>query len=229
MSDAGTDMEPMATIAPPPELGKTMRVRVGQHRIRVSISGEGPPLLLINGIGGNIEMWRPLIEAMPHRQIIAFDMPGTGGSSTVLVPRPMYFMARITAVMTVDALNGSVNSVSDLYGKRVGTIEGSTAAGFLDRRDIAWQGYAGLDGLIAGFQAGDLDAVVFDAPILSYYATHAGRSTAAMVGPVFLRENYGIVFPTGSPLVEDVNQALLALREDGTYEAIYRKWFGPRN
>ena len=139
------------------------------------------------------------------------------------------FVARITAVMTVDALNGSVNSVSDLYGKRVGTIEGSTAAGFLDRRDIAWQGYAGLDGLIAGFQAGDLDAVVFDAPILSYYATHAGRSTAAMVGPVFLRENYGIVFPTGSPLVEDVNQALLALREDGTYEAIYRKWFGPRN
>ncbi|MEZ5215662.1 MAG: alpha/beta fold hydrolase [Ilumatobacteraceae bacterium] len=99
MSDAGTDMEPMATIAPPPELGKTMRVRVGQHRIRVSISGEGPPLLLINGIGGNIEMWRPLIEAMPHRQIIAFDMPGTGGSSTVLVPRPMYFMARITAAL----------------------------------------------------------------------------------------------------------------------------------
>ena len=29
------------------------------------------------------------------------------------------FVARITAVMTVDALNGSVNSVSDLYGKRV--------------------------------------------------------------------------------------------------------------
>ena len=46
---------------------------------------------------------------------------------------------------------------------------------------------------------------MFDAPILSYYATHEGRSTATMVGPVFLRENYGIVFPTGSPLVEDVN------------------------
>ncbi|MFV0513692.1 MAG: transporter substrate-binding domain-containing protein [Jhaorihella sp.] len=139
------------------------------------------------------------------------------------------FVARITTVMTVDAINGSVNSVSDLYGKRVGTIEGSTAAGFLDRREITWLGYAGLDGLIEGFETGALDAVVFDAPILSYYATHEGRSTAEMVGPIFLRENYGIVFPTGSPLVEDVNQALLALREDGTYEAIYRRWFGARN
>ena len=49
-----------------------------------------------------------------------------------------------------------------------------------------------------------------------------------MTGGVFLRENYGIVFPTGSPLVEDVNQALLGLREDGTYDQIYRKWFGTR-
>ncbi|MGI9368449.1 MAG: transporter substrate-binding domain-containing protein [Ruegeria sp.] len=38
-----------------------------------------------------------------------------------------------------------------------------------------------------------------------------------------------MAFPTGSPLVEDVNQALLALREDGTYDEIYSKWFGVRN
>lgn len=91
--------EPMTMIPPPPELGRTTRVRVGQHRIRVSISGEGPPLLLINGIGGNIEMWRPLVEAMPNRQIIAFDMPGSGNSSTMYLPRPMYLMARLTAAL----------------------------------------------------------------------------------------------------------------------------------
>ena len=38
--------------------------------------------------------------------------------------------------MTVEAINGSVNSVNDLYGKKVGTIQGSTAAGFLDRREM---------------------------------------------------------------------------------------------
>ncbi|RLK00490.1 transporter substrate-binding domain-containing protein [Ruegeria conchae] len=139
------------------------------------------------------------------------------------------FTARITSVMTVDAITGSVNSVNDLYGKQVGTISDSTAANFLNRREIEFTGYADLQDMLAAFKDKDLDAVVFDAPILSYYASHEGRRTASMTGGIFLRENYGIAFPTGSPLVEDVNQALLSLREDGTYDEIYRKWFGARN
>ncbi|WP_108861204.1 transporter substrate-binding domain-containing protein [Ruegeria sp. Alg231-54] len=139
------------------------------------------------------------------------------------------FTARITSVMTVDAISGNVNSVNDLYGKQVGTISNSTAANFLNRREIEFSGYENLDDVLTAFQDKELDAVVFDAPILSYYAAHEGRRIASMTGGVFLRENYGIAFPTGSPLVEDVNQALLALREDGTYDEIYRKWFGVRN
>ncbi|MEY8840422.1 transporter substrate-binding domain-containing protein, partial [Cribrihabitans sp. XS_ASV171] len=139
------------------------------------------------------------------------------------------FTAKITSVMTVNAITGTINSVNDLYGQRVATIAGSTAAGFLERREIDYAAYDGLAPMIADFEEDDLDAVVFDAPILSYYATHEGKDVASMAGPVFLRENYGILFPTGSPLREDVNQALLALREDGTYDRIYRKWFGNRD
>ncbi|MBO9413152.1 MULTISPECIES: transporter substrate-binding domain-containing protein [Ruegeria] len=139
------------------------------------------------------------------------------------------FTARITSVMTVDAISGNVNSVNDLYGKQVGTISNSTAASFLNRREIEFTGYDSLEPMLDAFRAEELDAIVFDAPILSYYASHEGRRFASMTGGVFLRENYGIAFPTGSPLVEDVNQALLALREDGTYDEIYRKWFGARN
>lgn len=138
------------------------------------------------------------------------------------------FVAKITSVMTVEAISGSVNGINDLYGKRVATIEGSTAAGFLERREIDYQGYDGLDGLLRAFETGETDAVVFDAPILNYYAAHQGRAQASMAGPIFLRENYGIAFPTGSPLVEEVNQALLALRENGSYDQIYRRWFGIR-
>lgn len=138
------------------------------------------------------------------------------------------FVAKITSVMTVEAITGSVNSVNDLYGQRVGTIDGSTAAGFLNRREIDFYGYAGLEPLLTAFEDGKIEAVVFDAPILSFYASHDGMDTASMTGAVFLRENYGIAFPTGSPLVEEANQALLALREDGTYGTIYYKWFGPQ-
>ncbi len=57
-------------------------VRVDGHLIRVSIRGEGRPLLLIMGLGGNIEMWDPLERALNARgvQTIAYDASGTGES-----------------------------------------------------------------------------------------------------------------------------------------------------
>jgi polar amino acid transport system substrate-binding protein len=136
------------------------------------------------------------------------------------------FVARITSAMTVEAINGSVDSINDLYGKNVGTLENSTSAGFMERRDLAYQGYSDLTELLRAFEADEVDAVLFDAPILAYYVNTQERKDAELAGPVFMRENYGIAFPSGSPLVEDVNQALLNLREDGTYDQIYRKWFG---
>lgn len=139
------------------------------------------------------------------------------------------FVAKITAVMTVEALNGSINSVNDLHRQRVATIESSTAAQYLTQRDIVFRSYSSLEPLLTDFEAGKIEAVVFDAPILSYYASHEGINFASMAGSVFRRENYGIVFPTGSPLVEDVNLALLYLRENGAYDELYAKWFGVRH
>ena len=43
---------------------------------------------------------------------------------------------------------------------------------------------------------------------------------------VFKPENYGIALPEGSPLREDINRALLALRESGRYDALRIKYFG---
>lgn len=139
------------------------------------------------------------------------------------------FVAKITAAMTVSAIQGSVNSVNDLYGKTVGTIEGSTSAAFLERRDIDFAGYGDLKALLDAFEDGALNAVVFDAPILAFYVNTSGKGKAELVGSAFLRESYGFALPSASPLLEPINQALLRIREDGRYEQIYRKYFGVRN
>lgn len=136
------------------------------------------------------------------------------------------FVARVTTTMTVRAIEGSISSVNDLYGKRVGTTRGSTAAAFLDRRDIRYLAFDGLEGLFGAFERDELDAVVFDAPILSYYVNQVGRGSAQLIGQVFLPENYGIALPSGSPLAEPLNQSLLGLRESGEYDTIRRRWFG---
>ena len=80
---------------------------------------------------------------------------------------------------------------------------------------------------IAALENKQLDAVVFDSPVLLYYAATQGRSKVQIVGPMLRKENYGILFPRGSALRKPVNEALLTLRENGTYDALYAKWFSP--
>jgi polar amino acid transport system substrate-binding protein len=74
--------------------------------------------------------------------------------------------------------------------------------------------------------AGTADAVVFDAPVILYFAEHDGKGRVETAGGVFRKEDYGIVFAEGSPLRKRVDQALLELRENGIYAQIYQKWFG---
>lgn len=136
------------------------------------------------------------------------------------------FVAKITAAITVDAIQNNVDGVNDLYGKRVGTIEGSTSAGFLDKRDLRFIEYKGLEEVLSAFEQGILDAVVFDAPILAYYANTRGAGQAQLIGRVFLPENYGMALPANSELAEPINRALLTLRESGKYDSLITKWFG---
>lgn len=135
------------------------------------------------------------------------------------------FVAKITAVLTVEAIQNNVNSVTDLHRKKVATIEGSTASNFLADRDVTYQAFSDLTQMLEEFEKDAVEVIVFDAPVLAYYANNS-KGMAKLVGPIFHRENYGIALPTGSPLEEQINQSLLRLREDGTYDALYRKWFG---
>ena len=64
--------------------------------VRVARIGEGDPLLLINGLGANLEMWQPLVrELAADRELIAFDLPGTGRSARPRWPLRMAQLARL--------------------------------------------------------------------------------------------------------------------------------------
>jgi poly(3-hydroxyalkanoate) depolymerase len=73
----------------------TRFVTVEGMRLRVRIEGRGEPLFMVMGIGGNIEMWAPLIGALEGRQTIAFDAPGTGESALPRRPLRIKDLARI--------------------------------------------------------------------------------------------------------------------------------------
>lgn len=85
-----------------------IRIRVlslDGHQVRVSVRGEGRPLLLVMGIGASLDMWGPFEEAMLPLgyQLISFDLPGAGGSPPAVPPMRMRGLARLS-VRVLDEL-----------------------------------------------------------------------------------------------------------------------------
>ncbi len=137
-----------------------------------------------------------------------------------------YWQAELTSSFTVEQLQGGINGPEDLPGKRVGATTGSTSAIYISSHGSTLQEFQKIEEAIAALEAGKLDAVVFDAPVLLYYAANNGRGKVRVVGQIFRKENYGILFPRDSELRKRVNEALLKMREDGAYDNLYDRWFG---
>jgi poly(3-hydroxyoctanoate) depolymerase len=70
-------------------------VRASGLRMRVARTGSGPPLVLVTGIGANLDMWEPFVGLMPDRELVAFDPPGAGGSQRPSRPLRMSGLAGI--------------------------------------------------------------------------------------------------------------------------------------
>lgn len=120
-------------------------------------------------------------------------------------------------------------AVDDLSGKRVACKIGSTSYDFLHKR-IGERAeivpYPDSADMYMALMAGSVDAVLYDAPNVGYFAQTRGRGRVKTVGPLYEGQQYGIALVEGSPWRGKVNAALAAMREDGSYAAIYEKWFG---
>jgi poly(3-hydroxyalkanoate) depolymerase len=64
-------------------------VEVSGQSLRVGIrrgKSSSPPLVVFNGIGANLELLEPFVEALKGIEVVAFDVPGIGGSPAPALP-----------------------------------------------------------------------------------------------------------------------------------------------
>ena len=72
--------------------------RIDGHHIRYATrrgDAARPPLLFLNGLGANIELAQPFVDALPGPSIVIFDVPGVGGSPTPPSPYRPGAIARL--------------------------------------------------------------------------------------------------------------------------------------
>lgn len=86
-------------------------------RIHVQVRGRGEPLLLLNGLGANADMWEAFAAEFPDRKVILFDAPGTGRSSESTYP------------MSISMLAELAENVLDFHGVRKTDVLGYSYGG----------------------------------------------------------------------------------------------------
>ncbi len=80
------------------------RLRVGQWHVQPAAPGKTSapaprPLVILSGIGMNLEMLEPIASRLPDRRIISFDMPGIGQSPDPIFPYTIPHMALTLAAL----------------------------------------------------------------------------------------------------------------------------------
>ena len=144
-------------------------------------------------------------------------------SATVLVS---LLTASFTTTLTINTLKGDINGPGDLPGRKVATVKGSTAENWLNAKGAKVVLLGDVMECISALKNGDVNAVVYDAPVLKYEAGKLHDDSLQMVGPVFERQNYAFALQQDSPLRERLNQALLKLTEQGAGTELRQKFFG---
>jgi polar amino acid transport system substrate-binding protein len=133
--------------------------------------------------------------------------------------------ATVTSSQIVERLNSNIRGPADLPGKRIVTVHGTVAADYLAEQGLQYEDVASADEGYDLVLRGEVQAMVFDAPTLQYWATRRGNRSLRVVGPIFAPEKYGMAVADGSPLRKQINGALLEMYENGRYREVYDKWF----
>ncbi|WP_434525322.1 arginine ABC transporter substrate-binding protein [Photorhabdus asymbiotica] len=129
------------------------------------------------------------------------------------------------------AIKGKISSVAELKGKQVGIQNGTTHQKYLteQQKEIKTVPYDSYQNAILDLKNGRLDAIFGDTAAINEWLKK--NDNLETVGNKITDPNYfgiGLGFAVrkdNKALQNKLNKALTDIKQDGTYDIIYKKWF----
>lgn len=121
----------------------------------------------------------------------------------------------------------TIKNVADLDGKIVAVQDGTTGKDYANDQTKASQvrGYPNGPAAIAALKAGQVDATIIDRPVAED-AVSKGQTGFELATLIPTGEFYGLAMAKNTPELEKgVNDALTKMKDDGTLNDLYKKWF----
>ncbi|MCB0564860.1 MAG: transporter substrate-binding domain-containing protein [Phaeodactylibacter sp.] len=135
------------------------------------------------------------------------------------------FTASIASSLTVNQLGGDISSLSELRNRKVGSIAASASESFLKNNFINARAYDNLETGLGALQKQEVEAFVYDEPILRYTILRDSLEGQVEVLPfLFNPQYYSFGLPKGSPLEEALNPILLRITESNRWRVILSEY-----
>lgn len=167
--------------------------------------------------------WDSLVPSLQRGE---YDMIVNGLEATtdraqhILLSKPYYLFQ---LQLTVRKNNDTIKTLADCRECTIGALANSASVRVLRAEDITTKEYPDPSSPYQDLAAGRIDAVLADLPIAMFYA--APNPNLKPAGPPFYKGAYVIGVRKGDEaLLNQVNQAIEALIQDGTLQKILTKW-----
>ncbi|XP_044507851.1 glutamate receptor 2.8-like [Mangifera indica] len=144
------------------------------------------------------------------------------------------YTANLTSILTVQRLEPTFTDIGSLQRSNamIGYCKGSYLEKYLvqvlkfNPNNIKF--YSSSEDYAQALRSKEVEAIFLDVPIAKIFtAKYCKEFTAA--GPTYKSGGFGFVFPKGSPLVPDMNKALLNLSECGKLRELENKMLTTQN
>lgn len=135
-----------------------------------------------------------------------------------------YYSAGLHAVVRKDS---SIKSLDDLHGKKIAVEKGVASHNYAAKNypDAEVIVFPQQSAAYMEVEKGTADATIYDTPNVYYYLQTHPESQCKIVGEEVEKVPCGYAFPKDAKYIEEVNKALKELKDDGTIDAIQKKWF----
>ena len=122
------------------------------------------------------------------------------------------FTATIVSIFTVSRLETLIQGPEDLRKIYVGTVSHSTSEEYLEKNQFIFRSYQKAEYGLNGLKNGEIQAFVYDKPLLHYLINRKFRGKLEVLPFFFSRQDYALALQAGSPLREEINRRLLQIK-----------------
>jgi len=136
------------------------------------------------------------------------------------------FSATLASSFVVGRLKSDVSSPADLARARVAGVSATPGEQWLTDHGFAVRGYPFVIQALKALQRGDVQALVYDKPILNHMIRKYGWRELQVLPHTLAVSDYAIALPVDSPIKKPVNRALLKVVHRPDWQDVVQHYVG---